>query len=114
MATGVLSRFWLASGLIALAAFQAALCVLTGRGTSPSLAAIFVWGGSLGDIALWLAILWRSAAARAAFCMGILSLGYLGDSLLRAPDLWADPLVPMVKVLAGIVLALWVCLFLEE
>ena len=46
--------------------------------------------------------------------MGILSLGYLGDSLLLAPDLWADPLGPMVKVLPGIVLALWVCLFLEE
>ena len=37
--------------------------------------------------------------------MLISSLAYLIGSLIVAPDLWADPLSPMFKVLPGMTLA---------
>lgn len=42
---------------------------------------------------------------RAAVGMLISSLAYLIGSLIVAPDLWADPLSPMFKVLPGMTLA---------
>lgn len=46
--------------------------------------------------------------------MVALSAAYLAGSLVTAPDLWVDPLGPMLKVLPGMVLVLWVWLFLED
>ena len=42
------------------------------------------------------------------------SLAYLIGGTLAAPDLWADPLGPLVKVLPGISLALFVLAFADE
>jgi uncharacterized protein YbjT (DUF2867 family) len=114
LAIGVLALFWTASGLVALAAPQAAMAILTDRGSPKGLASLLVHGGAVADVALGVLILWRPSAARAALGMVALSLAYLGGSLITAPDLWADPLGPMLKVLPGAVLALWVWLFLEE
>jgi uncharacterized protein YbjT (DUF2867 family) len=114
LAIATLALFWTLSGLITLAAPDAATTILTGRGTSEAIAALLVWGGALADITLGLLILWRPWARRATLGMVTLSLAYLTGSLFTAPDLWADPLGPMLKVLPGIVLALWVWLFLEE
>lgn len=65
-------------------------------------------------MALGLAILWRPWAKRAAVGMVGLSGGYLLGSVVVAPDLWADPLGPMVKVLPGMALAALVWLLMEE
>lgn len=114
VALGVLALFWLVSGLVALADTGAAEAVLKGRGTPPAPARVLVLGGALADIGLGLAILWRPAARVAALGMAGLSAAYLAGGLALAPDLWADPLGPMVKVLPGIALALWVWLVLED
>lgn len=114
LAIGVLALFWCLSGLITLAAPSRAVAVLTERDAPAWLAWSTVIGGALADLALGLAILWRPWVKRAALGMIGLSASYLLGSALVAPDLWADPLGPMVKVLPGMVLAAWVWLLVEE
>jgi uncharacterized protein YbjT (DUF2867 family) len=114
LAIATLSVFWTLSGLITLTAPDAAEVILTTRGTDEVLAYHLVRWGALADIVLGLLILWRPRVREAALGMVALSLAYLAGSLVTAPDLWVDPLGPMLKVLPGLVLALWVWLFLEE
>ncbi len=114
LAIAILAVFWTLSGLITLAAPQSAETILTSRGTGEGLASHLVRWGALADVVLGLLILWRPKAAEAALGMAALSAAYLAGSLVTAPDLWVDPLGPMLKVLPGMVLALWVWLFLED
>ena len=114
MAIGGLSLFWCLSGLITLMDPGRAMAVLTGRAVPAWIALSAVVGGALADIALGLAILWRGWVIRAALGMVGLSLVYLLGSLIAAPDLWADPLGPMVKVLPGLALAGLVAGLMEE
>ena len=114
LAIATLALFWTTSGLIALANPDAAIFVLTDRGGPAALAAALVWAGTFADILLGLMILWRPRARQAALGMVGLSLAYVVGSLVTAPDLWADPLGPKLKVLPGNVLALWVWLALED
>jgi uncharacterized protein YbjT (DUF2867 family) len=110
----VLSIFWLASGLVALVRPAAAASALAG-GTLPAWAVgATVIGGSLIDIALGVAILWRPWCRRAALGMVAVSGAYLAGGTLFAPDLWIDPLGPLVKVLPSIALALIVWLGVED
>lgn len=100
-----LAAFWIASGVIGLIERPAAMAILTERGTAPALALMAVIGGALADIALGGAVLFRRWARRACLGMIALSLGYLAAGTLVAPDLWLDPLGPLVKVIPAILLA---------
>ncbi|UWQ81308.1 DoxX-like family protein [Leisingera sp. S132] len=113
-AVAVLSLFWLASGLIGLWQLEAAAKVLTdaGWGSLPAKASVAFW--SLADIALGLAILWRPWAARACLGMAAVSLIYLAAATAVTPQMWADPLGPLVKVLPGLLLALITHQLLQE
>ncbi|MEW2912700.1 SDR family oxidoreductase [Leisingera sp. JC11] len=113
-AVTVLSLFWLASGLIGLWQIEAAVAVLTdaGWGSLPAKASVAFW--SLADIALGLAILWRPWAARACLGMVAVSLIYLAAATAVTPQMWADPLGPLVKVLPGLMLALITHQLLQE
>lgn len=107
-----LSLFWLLSGLITFYDLPRAMAALSDM--NPALSRVLVVGGATADIALGLAILWRRTAIRAAFGMAALATTYLCASLLTAPDLWADPLGPMIKVFPSITLALLVPLLMED
>ncbi|MEQ9258338.1 MAG: SDR family oxidoreductase [Roseovarius sp.] len=113
-AIATLALFWALSGLITLFDPPRAMELLTERGLPEALAGPVVLGGALADIALGVAILWRPWARGAALGMVGLSAAYMLGALFVAPDLWADPLGPMVKVFPGIALALLVWLLLEE
>lgn len=107
-----LSAFWTISGLVALAHPDAARAALPG---APGwLATATVLGGAIADIALGLAVLWRPVARMACLGMAALSAAYMAGAVLFAPDLWADPLGPMVKVAPGLMLALLTASLLEE
>lgn len=114
LAAAVLSLFWLASGLIGLWQLGAAAAVLTeaGWGGLPAKSSVVFW--SLADIALGLAILWRPWAARACLGMAAVSLIYLAAATAVTPQMWADPLGPLVKVLPGLLLALITHQLLQE
>lgn len=114
LAIGVLALFWCLSGLITLAEPSRATAILSDRGAPAWIGWPTVIGGALADIALGLAILWRPWVKYAALGMIALSGGYLLGSILVAPDLWGDPLGPMVKVLPGMALAALVWLLMEE
>ncbi|MGF3026379.1 SDR family oxidoreductase [Methylobacterium aquaticum] len=103
---GGLSLFWLASGLVGLMRFDAAAAVLTERGLGPGGAQAAVAAGILLDLVLGCAIVVRRLMPRAALAMvgGTLAYGAAGTWL--APDLWADPLGPYVKMLPAALLAL--------
>ncbi|MEM7644567.1 MAG: SDR family oxidoreductase, partial [Pseudomonadota bacterium] len=114
LAIAALAVFWSVSGLIALLDVPRAMAILTERGAPQVLAGLTVVGGAAADIALAAAICWRPWAKRAALGMVGLSGAYLLGSVIFAPDLWADPLGPMVKVIPALVLAALVWLLLEE
>ena len=114
LAIGCLSLFWLLSGTFGLISLEAAKAVLTDQGVSSALAATAVIVGSLIDLMLGLAVLFRRWTRSACLGMIAVSFGYLLAGTLLTPHLWLDPLGVFVKVLPAIVLALVVCLVLED
>ena len=113
LAIATLALFWCVSGLFALISPMRAVAVLEGHNVPAWVASITVYGGAFADIGLGLGILWRSATRIAAVGMIVLSACYLFGGLVVAPDLWLDPLGPMVKVVPAIVLAAIVAMMLE-
>lgn len=114
LAIAVLSVFWLASGLVALARPDAAAASLSGGSLPEWAVGATVIGGALVDVALGGAILWRPWCRRAALGMVAMSGAYLAGGTLVAPHLWIDPLGPLLKVVPSIVLALVVWLGVED
>lgn len=109
-----LSLFWLLSGIVALLRFEASSAHLVSAGANAVAAAGITLGTSLADIALGIGIAFRRHAGLALKGMIALSLAYLGSATVLAPDLWAEPLGPLVKVLPSIVLALVALAILDE
>ncbi|MGF6256684.1 SDR family oxidoreductase [Ensifer sp. LBL] len=108
-----LSLFWLLSGAIPLFDLDAARqhflrFVDHGPATALTLATCFA------DIALGVAVLVRPWARRALFGMLALSVAYLASATLVEPELWADPLGPLVKVLPSLLLTLATLAILDE
>lgn len=108
-----LSLFWIASGLIGLARMDAAAAVLTSRGGAEGFAEAAVVMGGLVDVALGLAVLVRRTHVAALWGMIATTVVYLAGATLLAPDLWLDPLGPLVKTIPAAALAL-VALAVEE
>ena len=109
-----LSFFWILTGVIGLASFAQAQSVLSDRGWSSQSAGLAVVAGSAIDIALGLLILWRSKLRRATLGMIAVSLAYLAGATLFVPDLWSDPLGPLVKIIPTIMLCLFVLAFADD
>jgi uncharacterized protein YbjT (DUF2867 family) len=108
-----LSLFWILSGVIGLARFEAALAVLDGALPAP-LAGAAVIGGGLADCAIGAALLFRPLTRLACAAAIGLSAAYLAGAALFVPELWLDPLGPMVKVLPAMALALVTAALTEE
>lgn len=111
---GVLALFWLFSGVIALLQGGPATLVLTERGLELALAQLMVYGGALVDIALGIAICWRPLHRLAALGMLAVTFAYLLGGTLFAPDLWLDPLGPLLKPLALMLVPLTLLALAEE
>lgn len=109
-----LSIFWLASGVIGLWQIDRAASVLTEIGWSDQMAKLSVGFWSVVDIALGLSILVRKTAKLACWAMIMVSIIYLVSAAIVTPDLWSDPLGPMVKVFPSIILALVARVSLEN
>ncbi len=114
MAIAVLSLFWIASGVIGLVYRDAAIFILTDRGLSSSFSNFSVITGGIIDIVLGLMILVRKLTRTASIGMAAVSVSYMAGAMMLTPDLWADPLGPMVKVLPGIMLAFIVAALMEK
>ncbi len=101
-----LAAFWIISGLIGLVRHAAASQILTLAGLDVGSARALVIGGAIVDIALGALICVRRTAPFAIKGALIVIAAYLVGASLWRPDLWADPLGPLVKTLPVAVLAL--------
>lgn len=108
-----LSAFWLLSGLIPLLDLDAArqhFLRFMGEGPATALTLLTC----LADIVLGIAVLVRPYAKRALAGMLALTAAYLVSATVAEPELWADPLGPLVKVLPSILLTLATLAILDE
>ena len=101
-----LCLFWLASGLIGLMRAKEAAMVLETAGWPHIFAISSVVFWAIVDLGIAGAFVFRKYAPLACWAAIGVSLFYLVASTLVVPQLWLDPLGPLVKVIPGIVLAL--------
>jgi len=110
----VLPAFWIATGVISLTVGYASgleLMRSTGAGvlSGPSVIA-----GALADIAVGAGIAWRRWTRYGLYGALALSMFYaIAGSVLR-PDLWAEPLGPLLKIAPIVVLHLVALAILDE
>lgn len=98
VAIAVLAFFWIGTGAVSLGPGLAIGAELLRIAGLPALAVPGVIAGALADIAVGLAILYRPWA-RAALCGAVLlSFFYMLTGTLLMPELWRDPLGPMLKI----------------
>lgn len=114
MIIATLSAFWTASGVIGLARLPAAVDVLTARGSPADFAMAAALFGGVIDVALGLLILFRPLTSAALKGIIAVCLAYAAGAALLAPDLWLDPLGPMVKVAPALMLAVVGLAVVEE
>ena len=101
----VLALFWIGTGLISLGpGWERALEYLRAGGASEGLAATAAIVGSLVDIAIGVALAFRRTARRALFGALAVSAFYLIAGTFVLPQLWLEPLGPLLKILPIIVL----------
>jgi uncharacterized protein YbjT (DUF2867 family) len=111
---GSLALFWFVSGAIGLVQAEQSVDVLRSRGVEQMPATMAVLIGSLVDLVLGVAVLIRRTAQPALTWMLIVSAAYVVGATLVAPDLWLDPLGPIVKIFPAAVLAVIGLALLEE
>jgi len=111
---GVLSLFWLVSGIVGFVRHDAAAEILVAHGLSPVLALAMVLAGSVADIVVGAAVVVRSFARLALMGMIAITLLYLAAATVLAPDLWLDPLGAIVKAVPALCLALVALAILDE
>jgi hypothetical protein len=100
---GVLSLFWIVTGLVTLGpGWESGVGLIRQAGFSPAGALAVM--GALADIAIGIGIAVRRTARPALFAALALSTAYLALGAVYLPSLWGDPLGPLVKVLPIMVL----------
>ncbi|HWK65019.1 MAG TPA: SDR family oxidoreductase [Rhizobiaceae bacterium] len=110
----VFALFWIATGLISLGpGFNIGVGLMQRAGTGV-LAAPGVIAGALADIAIGLAILYRPTARLGLLAALAISLFYLVVGSFLVPELWNEPLGPMLKIWPLMALNLVALAILEE
>lgn len=111
---GVLALFWLMTGFISLGpGFAAAKWLMEAAGAGP-LSTPAVIAGAVADIFVGGATLFRRTARPALVAALLLSLAYIVAGTLLLPELWGDPLGPMMKIWPILALNLACLAILEE
>ncbi|HWF96641.1 MAG TPA: SDR family oxidoreductase [Xanthobacteraceae bacterium] len=115
IAIAVLALFWIATGIIALGpGWSEAVAVMRGAGAGAGLAGIAVAAGATLDIALGLGVLVRRASRAALSGMLAVSLAYAAAAAVVAPQLFLDPLGPILKVFPIMLTNLFALAILDE
>lgn len=107
------AAFWLASGIIGLMRLESAANIITATlGDAGARAAVIA--GSTLDIAVGSAMLFRRWFRTACLAAVATSFAYLVSGSVLTPELWSDPLGPLVKIIPIIGLALALASYAEE
>jgi uncharacterized protein YbjT (DUF2867 family) len=114
LAIGTFALFWLLTGLISLGPGyeRAAHYMLAGGGGALSEPSVIA--GALTDIAVAFAIAWRPTAKLGLWAALGVSLFYIVAGTILLPELWSDPLGPMMKIWPILALNLLCLAILDE
>jgi len=110
-----LALFWIATGLIALGPGRASsLAHLDAAGVHGLAADLILVGGALFDIVLGCALLVRRTARVTLIVMLTATPVYVLVGSILAPQLWADPLGPLTKIVPMMVATLFTLAIIDE
>jgi uncharacterized protein YbjT (DUF2867 family) len=110
-----LSLFWTLTGLVTLGpGREAAMAHLAAAGFPPTIAVPTFWLGAWFDVVLGLALLIRPMARLVLHVMLIGTAFYLLIGTVLAPQLWADPLGPFLKIIPMLIATLFTLAILDE
>ncbi|HEX9946886.1 MAG TPA: SDR family oxidoreductase [Allosphingosinicella sp.] len=114
LAIGTFALFWLLTGLISLGpGYERATRYMLAGGGGP-LSEPSVIAGGLADIAVACAIAWRPATRLGLWAALGLSAFYIVAGTILLPELWSDPLGPMMKIWPILALNLLCFAILDE
>jgi uncharacterized protein YbjT (DUF2867 family) len=115
VAIAALSLFWLATGVITLGPGRAAaLSHLAAAGFSPKYATAVLVAGGFFDYLLGVLLLVRPLARHVLLTMLGASAVYLIAGSVLAPQLWADPLGPYLKIFPVLLATAFTLAILDE
>lgn len=100
---------WFGSGILGLVRGDVAVGYLASAGMDHELARDFVLAGSVADLIISVALLFRPTLRWGLVGAILVTIVYVVGSLLVRPDLWLDPLGPMLKALPALALT-FLCL----
>lgn len=110
-----IAAFWFVTGVITLGPGRAsATAQLGASGFAPTLVEIIVLLGAWFDIMLGLVLLIRRLAKPTLIVMLAATMGYLLIGTILAPQLWADPLGPLLKIVPTLVAMALTLAILDE
>jgi uncharacterized protein YbjT (DUF2867 family) len=110
----VLAAFWIATGIISLTVGWQVGVDLMRRTAFPALAEASVVAGALADLLVGTLIAFRRTAY-AGLLLGVaISLFYAASGTLVLPELWKDPLGPLLKIWPIIVVHLMTLAILRD
>ena len=110
----VLFLLWFGTAVLTFADPIAAAQPLLERGMSERAGRSIALGGAAVDLILALGLLARKSVRPALIGMVGVTLAYLSSSFFLAPQLWLDPLAPLLKALPAALLALIAYWLTEE
>jgi uncharacterized protein YbjT (DUF2867 family) len=111
---GILVIFWIGTGLISLSiGYPSGLALMHGTGAGV-LSGPTVVAGGLADIAIGACIAWRPLTRRGLYAALALTLFYAVAGTFLRPDLWIEPLGPLLKILPIFVLHLVALAIVDE
>jgi uncharacterized protein YbjT (DUF2867 family) len=110
----VLGLFWLGTGIISLGPGFDIGTELLVRSGLPALAAPGVVAGALADVLVGAGLLYRPTARRALYGGIALSVFYMLAGTVLLPELWRDPLGPMMKIWPILALNIVALVILDE
>ena len=98
LAIGIFALFWFMTGIVSVTAGYGHAVGLMRMTAAAPLAELSVWVGAATDIVVGCLIVYRSTAKLGLFAALAVSIGYIIAGTLLLPELWADPLGPMMKI----------------
>jgi uncharacterized protein YbjT (DUF2867 family) len=107
----VLALFWVLTGLIALLNLDESARM---AGLSENASRVAVVSGGIVDMSLGAAILYRPWSKIACWGMATVTVLYIAVGSVLRPDLWIDPLGPLLKGIPILVLTLIAALLVED
>jgi hypothetical protein len=110
----VLTLFWMSTGVISLTAGYEIGIGLMHRAEAGILSAPTVVLGALADLLIGVAIAFRRTARWGLYAAMVLSLAYALIGTMLLPELWNEPLGPLLKIWPIVVLHLAALAILEE